>query len=235
MTSAKVRVLLVGNHQMLMEALAAGLSAESDMWILGRCRCDDRQIVEIVTRLRPDVITLDVEPLGREAGEFVRRIRESCPSVRVVVLTAVADPAVAVAVARSGADAWLGLDVSLDRVSAVLRGVHDGRAFYPEVLLGTVLRELREDVRRARMSDEPLAILSARERDVLARMMQGMTGTEIAREMFLSANTVRTHSRRILAKLNVHSRLQAVALARTHGLHARPGVRSGTGTAPHLV
>ena len=102
MSVSRLRVFLIGNHQMLIEAVAAALSAVPDMWVLGRCAADDRQLVEVVARLRPDVLTVDVEPLGLDAAELVQGIRAACPAVRIVVLTAVTDPAVAVAVARAG-------------------------------------------------------------------------------------------------------------------------------------
>ncbi|NMH96652.1 response regulator transcription factor [Pseudonocardia sp. K10HN5] len=224
---SRLRVLLIDDHQMLAEAIAAGLAATSDLWVLGRCTTDEPRLVEIVTSWRPDVVTIDVESLGVEAPGLIERIRATRPEVRIVVLTATHDPAVAVAVAQAGANAWLGMDVSLERLVTVLHIVHEGGACYPEDLLGTILRELREDARRARAGDGPLEVLSAREREVLLGMMEGKTGTEIARELFLSANTVRTHSRSILSKLDVHSRLEAVALARAAGMRP-PGNDAST-------
>jgi two-component system nitrate/nitrite response regulator NarL len=214
----KLRVLIIDDHQMLAEAIAVGLAATSDVWVLGRCKTDDARMVEVVSRWRPDVITLDVEQLGLDAAALIERIRSASPAVRIVVLTASVDSAVAVAAARAGADGWLGMDVSLERLVSVLRAVHEGGACFPVAMLGTILRELREDIRGTRAGDGPLHVLSAREREVLLGMMDGKTGSQIARTMFVSTNTVRTHSRSILSKLSVHSRLEAVALARAAGM-----------------
>ena len=85
-------------------------------------------------------------------------------------------------------------------------------------MLGEILRELRDDVRRAREDSDPLDVLSPRERDVLASMAEGKRGRQIAEELLISADTVRTHTRSIFSKLDVHSRLEAVRVARAAGL-----------------
>ena len=85
-------------------------------------------------------------------------------------------------------------------------------------MLGEIMRELRADVSRARDDSDPLAILSPRERDVLLSMMDGKRGGQIAEELLISTDTVRTHTRNIFAKLDVHSRLEAVSMALAAGL-----------------
>ena len=77
-------------------------------------------------------------------------------------------------------------------------------------MLGEILRQLRDDIRRAREHDDLLSLLSPRERDVLLSMMEGKRGRQIAQDLMISTDTVRTHIRNIFAKLDVHSRLEAV-------------------------
>jgi two-component system nitrate/nitrite response regulator NarL len=89
-------------------------------------------------------------------------------------------------------------------------------------MLGEILRELRADARRASQADDSLGMLSKREREVLLAMMDGKRGSQIAADLTISADTVRTHIRNIFAKLDVHSRLEAVRAARAAGLRA-PG------------
>jgi DNA-binding NarL/FixJ family response regulator len=107
---------------------------------------------------------------------------------------------------------------SLEHLLDVLRGVVLGHAFYPPRQLGVVLRELREDVRRARDCSARLDVLSHREREVLLRMVEGKPVSQIAVESVVSTSTVRTHVRSILTKLGVRSRLEAVSVARAAGL-----------------
>jgi len=85
-------------------------------------------------------------------------------------------------------------------------------------MLGSILRELRDDVRKAREDSDPLAVLSPRERDVLVGMAGGKRATQIAEELLISADTVRTHTRSIFSKLDVRSRPEAVRVARAAGL-----------------
>jgi DNA-binding NarL/FixJ family response regulator len=114
-------------------------------------------------------------------------------------------------------------DSSADELVAVLRGVCAGDAWYPPDLLGPVLRALRSDVRQAADRTGPLDVLSRRERDVLTAMLAGAPAKQIADDLAISVDTVRTHTKSILAKLGVHSRLEAVRVARTAGLRPEAG------------
>jgi NarL family two-component system response regulator LiaR len=136
----------------------------------------------------------------------------------VVVLSADHDVSHAVAAARAGVAAWVAKEQGAAELETVLRGVHAGGSWWPPQLLGEVLRELRADVHRAREAGDILDMLSPRERDVLLAMMEGRQGAQIAQALRISTDTVRTHTRNIFAKLEVHSRLEAVRVARAAGL-----------------
>jgi NarL family two-component system response regulator LiaR len=220
------RLLLVGDHRMIAEAIADGLAVTADLWVLGRYATDDPRLLQAVASARPDVVILDVTGSANEIGSLVRRIRAAGPGAHVVVLTPTPDTATAVAAARAGAMAVLGMDVTLERLAQVVDTVHKGHASYPAEVLGVVLRELRADVQRGHTDDGPLGSLSSREREVLLGMLEGKSGEQIARQMFLSANTIRSHSHSILIKLDVHSRLEAVAVARTAGWRCDAAVGS---------
>lgn len=220
------RLLLVDHYRMVTEALAARLSAVPDMWVAGCYRADDPQLPEIAASLRPDVILVDATPLRRAIGEAVVRLLAAWPPARVVVVSGDRDVAHAVAAARAGAVAWVSKDQGADELETVLRGVSRGYAWFPPEMLGEILRGLRDDVRRAREDGDPLDVLSPRERDVLASMAEGRRGRQIAEDLMISTDTVRTHTRSIFSKLDVHSRLEAVRVARAAGL----GPRGHTGT-----
>jgi DNA-binding CsgD family transcriptional regulator len=96
-------------------------------------------------------------------------------------------------------------------------------------MLGAIIRELRADITRAREHEGLLDMLSPRERDVLLSMMDGKRGRQIAQDLLISTDTVRTHTRNIFAKLDVHSRLEAVRVARAAGLRPHePGKGAGS-------
>ncbi|MDR7300168.1 response regulator transcription factor [Haloactinomyces albus] len=215
-----VRLLMVDDHRMLTEALTNRLSATPDLWVVGQSTTHDPDLTETVARLRPDVIVIDVEPAGTATRELLERLTAAWSSANIVVLTAGNHGERVVDAARAGAAAWVPKERGAEELTGILRGVCSGHSWFPPEVLGTVLRELREDVRRARDRSGPLDVLSNRERDVLLGMTEGKRGDQIAAELLISAQTVRTHTRSILTKLRVHSRLEAVSVARAAGLRA---------------
>ncbi|HEY6422113.1 MAG TPA: response regulator transcription factor [Pseudonocardiaceae bacterium] len=216
-----LRVLLVDSHEMLTDALTVQLSAAADLWVVGSCTPDDPRLSDLVRTLRPDVITTEIGPAAVATGGMVRTLNAAWPPAQLVILTGSQDTAHAVAAARAGAAAWVSKTSSVDHLLEVLRAVPLGHAFYPPRHLGVVLRELRDDVRRARDYNARLDVLSQREREVLLRMVDGKPVSQIAAESVVSTSTVRTQVRSILTKLGVRSRLEAVSVARAAGL--RPG------------
>jgi two-component system nitrate/nitrite response regulator NarL len=214
------RVLFVDDHQMLTEALAARLADVDDLCVAGRCGTDDPRLYELIRQLRPDVVTIEVAAIGHRVEDVLRDVAKACPSTSVVVLSADRDPERALRAARAGAAAWVPKEAGAAQLIAVLRGVCVGHSWFPPDLLGPVLRGLRTDIRQATDRTGPLDMLSPRELDVLGSMVDGRHGPQIAEHLSISVDTVRTHTRSILAKLGVHSRLEAVRVARAAGLRA---------------
>ncbi|MGO9217168.1 MAG: LuxR C-terminal-related transcriptional regulator [Streptosporangiaceae bacterium] len=221
------RLVIVDGDQMVSEALSYRLGTAPDLYVAGHCASDDPRLAELIRSLRPDVIMLEGEQLGLAVGEIVQRLIAACPTAEVVVLGVGHDAAQAVEAARAGADAWVGQHHGADQLETVIRGVCEGRPWFPPDTLGAILRALREDISRAREHGDPLDMLSPREREVMASMADGKGGRQIAEELLISTDTVRTHIRSILSKLDVHSSLEAVCIARSAGL--RPAERAGAG------
>ncbi|WP_246195546.1 LuxR C-terminal-related transcriptional regulator [Halopolyspora algeriensis] len=222
-----VRVFLVDDHRMLAEALTARLSATPDLWVVGQSAPQDPGLTDTAARLRPDVIVIDVEPLGPSVRGVLERLAAAWSAARIVVLTAGRGDRCAVEAARAGAAAWVSKECGAEELIGILRGVCRGHSWFPPEVLGAVLCALRDDVRRARERSGPLDVLSDRERDVLLGMTEGKRGGQIAEDLLISAQTVRTHTRSILAKLRVHSQLEAVSVACSAGLSASESPATG--------
>lgn len=219
-----LRLLLIDDHLMVTEALASRLSSAMDLWVAGRCTTTDPSLLDIVQGVRPDVITIEVEPLGPAVGETLRAIMAARPEAKLVVLSSDHVLSHAIEAARIGVHAWVAKEQGAAELETVLRGVYEGKSWWPPDMLGEIMRELRADIRRARETGDTLDMLSPRERDVLIGMMQGKRGRQIAQDLMISTDTVRTHTRNIFAKLDVHSRLEAVRVARAAGLQQQePG------------
>jgi NarL family two-component system response regulator LiaR len=213
-----LRLVLVDDYRMVTEALASRLSAAPDLWVAGCSQTDDPRLPEIIRWLRPDIVLIDVEPLGFAVTEVLGRIRVAWPDTRIIVVSADSDASHAVDAARAGADAWVSKSQGADQLETVLRGVARGHSWFPPEMLGEILRGLRDDVREARESSNLLDTLSPRELDVLTSMAKGKRARQIAAELTISADTVRTHTRSIFGKLEVHSRIEAVSVAWAAGL-----------------
>lgn len=211
------RVLIVDDHALFAEALAARLGREPDLVILP-VAADARRALALTATERPDVAVLDMA-LGAESGlDVLDRLQERHPDVRVVMLTALSDVGAMVEAIRRGAVGWLPKTESAEHVARVVRSAARRGGWIPPELLGEVLRRLRADEPEPNGDARLLATLTPREREVLQCMVDGLGRAEIAERLGLSANTVRTHTQNLLAKLETHSALEAITLAMRAGM-----------------
>ncbi|MGI5207009.1 response regulator [Spirillospora sp. CA-108201] len=208
-----IRVLIVDDHALFAEALAARLGREPDLVILP-IAADVRRALALTAAERPQVLVLDLT-LDTESGlDVLERVRKRHPHVRVVMLTAMSDVDAMVRAVRTGAVAWVEKTESADLVARVIRSAARQGGWIPPDVLGEVLRRLTEGGGGGGL----IAELTPREREVLQCMVDGLGRAEIAERLGLSANTVRTHTQNLLAKLDLHSALEAITLAMRAGM-----------------
>ncbi|WP_328719942.1 response regulator transcription factor [Streptomyces sp. NBC_00247] len=231
---ARIRVLVVDDHRIFAESLAAALAAEPDVDVAAAgsgpaaLRCLDRAATE---GRAYDVMLVDAELGGgpqvggvpHQGGpvdgiSLVAGVREGRPGVRTVVLAERDDPRRAAAALQAGASGWVAKDCSLQRLLTVIRGVLRGETHLPPALLTGVLRELTAARKHRTESELLVESLTPREREVLRCMVAGLGRKAVAERLYLSPHTVRTHMQNVLGKLGVHSTLAAVALARRAGV-----------------
>src|SRR5690242_20321961 len=130
------RVVLVDDHVMITEALAARLSAAADLWVAGRCTATDPRLAEKVRGLRPDVIVVETAPWGDRLGEVLRALIAARPEARLIVLSSDHEVRHAVEAARAGVSAWVAKEQGTGELERVLRGVAQGESWFPPHLLG---------------------------------------------------------------------------------------------------
>jgi two-component system NarL family response regulator len=208
-----IRVLIVDQHLAFRDALATRLQTEPDLVILAKAHSAEFAASVLVGR-SADVILLDADLPDQSAIAFCSEIIRRPVPPRIVMLSATSEPERIVAALRAGAAAWIGKDESVDHLLSVIRGVARGESWLPHRELGAVLHLLMEDQDHRRDSDDLLAALTPREREVLLLLVEGAGRNEIAKRLQLSANTVRTHLQSLMSKFGVHSTLEVVALAR---------------------
>ncbi|WP_158581446.1 response regulator [Actinomadura spongiicola] len=212
-----IRVLIVDDHALFAEALAARLDREPDLVILP-IAADVRRAVALAATERPRVLLLDMT-LGSESGlDVLDRVRDTQPELRVVVLTAMSDLDTMVRAVRRGAVGWLEKTEGADRVAQVIRSAARRGGWIPVDVLGEVLHRLVRDDPEPHGGAGTLAALTPREREVLQCMVDGLGRAEIAERLGLSTNTIRTHTQNLLAKLDMHSALEAITLAMRSGM-----------------
>lgn len=221
-----IRVLIVDQHLAFRDALATRLQTEPDLAVLAKAHSAEYAASVLVGR-SADVILLDADLPDQSAITFSSEMVRRPDPPRIVMLSAASEPERIVAALRAGAAAWVRKDESIEHLLSVIRGVVRGESWLPRRELGRVLHLLIEDQEHRRDSDDLLAALTPRERDVLFLLVEGAGRNEVAKRLQLSANTVRTHLQSLMSKFGVHSTLEVVALARPR-LEAIPQAKIDT-------
>ena len=212
-----IRVLLVDDEDLIRAGLELILSAEEDLTVVGQAG-SGAEAVQVAAGCRPDVVLLDIRMPGIDGIEAARRIRATRPAPpRVIMLTTFDLDEYVLEAFRAGASGFLLKDAPRARIIDGIRSVASGE----ELLAPSITRRLIErfaasggPIRRPRGLDE----LTPREAEVLALIARGLSNSDIARQLFLSESTVKTHVGRVLAKLELTDRVQAVVLAYEAGV-----------------
>ena len=205
-----VRVLLVDDEQLVRTGLRMILGTEPGLEVVGEA-ADGQQALAAVAELQPDVVLLDLRMPVFDGIATTRALADAGSPARILVLTTF-DPARNVVDAlQAGATGFLLKDAPAEQLVAGIRAAATGDA----VLAPSVARRVTEDLaqRRSPAGVERMTSLTEREREVLGRMAEGLSNAEIAELLVISEGTVKTHVARILHKLGVRDRLQAVVLA----------------------
>ena len=214
-----IRVLLADDQSLVRTGFRLILSGEPGIEVVGEAR-DGEEAATLAAELEPDVVLMDVRMPGVDGIEATRRIVVDETSPRVLVLTTFDLDDIVYDALRAGASGFLLKDAPEERLLTAIQVVAEGGSlFAPSV----TRRLIDEFSRRAPTSPPPaLAELTARELEVLRLLAQGLSNAEIAARLVVSEHTVKTHVARILQKLDLRDRTQAVVLAYESGV-VRPG------------
>ena len=208
------QVLLVDDHELVRQGIAAMLTGLSDIQVVGHARTG-REAIDLARRILPDVVLMDVRMPDMDGLEATRKIKEERPRTAVVMVTMHDNAAYLRDAVQAGAAGYLLKDLSKDQLIDAVRQVASGGAFIESQMLRGMLSEMKPE-----NGSQPKAArnLTKREREILSLVAEGMSNREIADRLVLSPETVKSHVAAILEKLNVSDRTQAAIYAVRNGL-----------------
>ena len=203
--SQPIRVMLVDDHTMVRRGLATFLKAFDDLELAGEAE-SGTEAIQLCARILPDVILMDMVMPDMDGAAVTRAIRQQFPQVQVIALTSFIEGDLVKNALEAGAIGYLLKDVSADELHRAIRAANAGRAtLSPEAAQALV--------ETANQPASPGLDLTDREREVLALMIEGLNNTQIAGRLTVSPSTIKSHVSKILSKLRVTSRTEAVTLA----------------------
>ncbi|MBY6037501.1 response regulator transcription factor [Fictibacillus nanhaiensis] len=207
-----IKVLLVDDHEMVRIGVSAYLSAQPDIEVTGEAE-NGKIAVERALALKPDIILMDLVMDEMDGIEATRRITESWPDARIIVVTSFLDDEKVYPALEAGAVSYMLKTSKASDIAQAVRDTFHGRSVLEPEVTGKMMSKMRQKKTRE-LHEE----LTARETEILLLMTKGKANQEIADELFISLKTVKVHVSNILSKLEVQDRTQAVIYAFNHSL-----------------
>ena len=209
-----IRLLIIDDHEMVREGLKAMLAKEHDFEIVGDA-ANAEQAYELIARLHPDVILLDIRLPGVSGIEVCRAVTERYPETAVIILTTFTDETLVAQCIQAGARGFIVKDIERFDLKRSIRAVARGEAAIDPKAAVAVLAQLR---RTPQESNEPAPeLLSPQQLVILRLIAQGFSSREIATQLYLSENTVKGYVQEMLHRLGVKNRTEAVMAAVKQG------------------
>lgn len=205
MSDTPIRLLVVDDHPLLREGIAAVLEAHADIELVGEA-ADGEQAVTLFAELRPDVTLMDLQMPGLNGTEAIRVIREQFTDACIAVLTTYSGDARALQAVQAGARGYLLKSMLRKELVSAIRSLAAGKRYFPEPIASELLATIAEDG------------LTPRETQVLERTAQGLGNGDIAAQLAISEDTVKGHMRSIMTKLKARNRTHAVSIALQRGI-----------------
>jgi DNA-binding NarL/FixJ family response regulator len=212
-----IRVVVADDQEMVRAGFRLLLEQVTDVEVVAEAE-DGRRAIDEVRRMRPDVVLMDVRMPALDGLSATREMLASDPGLRVIILTTFDVDDYVFEALRVGASGFLLKSSPPERLVSAIRAAAEGDAWLDPVVTRRVIEEFGRQPVPGSSSTSELDRLTEREREVLAEVARGRSNAEVGAVLFISEATVKTHVARVLAKLGLRDRLQAVVYAYEHGL-----------------
>ena len=212
-----IRIVMIEDHHILVDSLSLMLRYEPDMEFLGSASSLDKGR-QLLKETEPDVLLLDVGLPDGSGLDLIPEVNKISPETNIIVLTSLTDETTLMRVVDSGISGFVSKDSQLSELLLTIRKAADGEIVMPTSLLVGLLMRMPRDKGAAYQDDKGWERLTVREQEVLELLASGKTGDEIAESLHIAPLTVRTHIRNLMAKMGVHSRLEAVTFGIKNGM-----------------
>lgn len=210
-------VLLVDNHELVCEGLKAMLTVESDIDVVGTAH-DGTQAVRMAADLAPDVVLMDVRMPKKDGVTACREIKESAPDSKVIMLSTYDDDRDVFAAIDAGASGYLIKDLTTDDLVKAIDCVHQGKSFFHPIIAQKIADKFRGISQHEKDKLRLFSVLTSREVEILSYISHGASNSDIAKALYLSEGTVKSHVSNVLRKLDKRDRTQLALYAVKIGL-----------------
>ena len=208
-----IRVLVVDDHALFRRGLQMVLEQEPDIEVVAEAS-DGAEAISKAAETLPDIVLMDVRMPRRGGIDACTAIHETVPSAKIIMLTISDEEADLYEAIKAGAMGYLLKEISIEEVAAAIRAVHGGQSLISPSMASKLLTEFASMIKKTDDRQQvPTPRLTDREMEVLKLVAKGMNNRDIAKQLFISENTVKNHIRNILEKLQLHSRMEAVVYA----------------------
>jgi two-component system response regulator NreC len=212
----KIRVLVTDDHAIVRDGICALLALTGDIEAVGEAT-NGREALEMVRKVAPDVVLMDIAMPLMDGLEATRRIHKEFPQTKVIVLTQYEDREYVLPVIEAGASGFVSKTAASSELTSAIRSVYRGDSFLSPSIARLLVEDYRE-MAKAGKSQDMSEQLTGREREILKLLAEGHSTHEIAQMLVISPKTVERHKTNLMAKLDIHNRLDLFKYALRKGI-----------------
>jgi len=212
-SQTKIKVFLVDDHPAVREGVRSFLTAQGSVLVVGEAS-DAQEALRKVKKLAPEVIILDVNLPSLDGGELARKLRQTASRAKIIAFSVHASQEYVVRMARCGAHGYVTKDAPTAKLVEAIQHVHKGGLYFPPDMLDAIL----SPESKPSPDEANQAVLTVREREVLALLAEGLANKEVARKLGISVRTAETHREHVSHKLNIMTIAGLTKYAIQHGL-----------------